>query len=55
MPDHPDETPTRALLTFTTCHPKYTANQRMVVHAVLTRAVAVDGSALPKELSGGTL
>jgi len=55
VPDHPDESPTRALLTFTTCHPKYTANQRMVVHAVLGRAVAVHGSALPKELSGGTL
>jgi sortase A len=55
VPDHPDETPTRALLTFTTCHPKYTANQRMVVHAVLSRAVAVHGSALPKELAGGTL
>jgi len=55
VPDHPDETPTRALLTFTTCHPKYTANQRMVVHAVLTRAVGTHGSALPKELAGGTL
>ncbi len=55
VPDHPDETPTRALLTFTTCHPKYTANQRMVVHAVLSRAVAAHGTALPKELPGGTL
>jgi sortase A len=55
VPDHPDETPTRALLTFTTCHPKYTANQRMVVHAVLSRAVGAHGTALPKELPGGTL
>ena len=55
VPDHPGLTPTRALLTLTTCHPKYTANQRMVVHAELTRAVPVRGSALPKELSGGTL
>jgi len=55
VPDHPDETATRALLTFTTCHPKYTANQRMVVHAVLSRAIAAQGSALPKELAGGTI
>lgn len=55
VPDHPGLTPTRALLTMTTCHPKYTANQRMVIHAELTRAVPVKGSALPKELSGGTL
>jgi sortase A len=55
VPDHPDETPTRALLTLTTCHPKYTANQRMVIHAVLTRAIAVRGAALPRELAGGTL
>ncbi|HEX2905197.1 MAG TPA: class E sortase [Jatrophihabitans sp.] len=55
VPDHPGQSPTRALLTMTTCHPKYTANQRMVVHAVLTRAVAAKGTALPKELAGGTL
>jgi sortase A len=55
VPDHADETPTRALLTLTTCHPKYTANQRMIIHAALTRAVAVQGSALPRELSGGTI
>jgi sortase A len=55
VPDHSDETPTRALLTLTTCHPKYTANQRMVIHAVLTRAVSALGSALPRELPGGTL
>ncbi len=55
VPDHPGETPTKAMLTMTTCHPKYTANQRMVVHAELTRSVAVKGSALPRELSGGTI
>jgi sortase A len=55
VPDHPDETPTRAMLTLTTCHPKYTADQRMIVHAVLSRAVPDKGSQLPKELPGGTL
>jgi sortase A len=55
VPDHPDETPTRALLTMTTCHPKYTANQRMIVHAVLTRSIPNRGSGVPRELPGGTL
>jgi sortase A len=55
VPDHPDQTPTRALLTLTTCHPKYTANQRMIVHAVLTRSIPNKGSGLPRELPGGTL
>ncbi len=55
VPDHPGAVPTRALLTLTTCHPKYTADQRMVVHAVLTRAVPNRGSSLPKELPGGTV
>ena len=55
IPDHPGATPTRALLTMTTCHPKYTADQRMVVHAVLERAVAAKGTDVPKELAGGKL
>jgi sortase A len=55
VPDHPGATPTRALLTMTTCHPKYTANQRMIIHAALVRAVPAQGSATPKELPGGTL
>jgi len=55
VPNHPGTTPTRALLTLTTCHPKYAADQRMIVHAVLSRAVPDKGSALPRELAGGTL
>jgi sortase A len=55
VPDHPDAAVTRALLTLTTCHPKYSANQRMIVHAVLSRAVPNRGSVLPRELPGGTL
>jgi sortase A len=37
VPDHPDETatPNDRYMTMTTCHPKFTANQRMVVHAQL--------------------
>jgi sortase A len=39
----------------TTCHPKYSANQRMIIHAALARSVPVKGNATPKELPGGTL
>ncbi len=54
VPGHPNATATRALLTLTTCHPKYSARQRMVVHARLVRAVPNAGTALPRELPGGT-
>jgi sortase A len=52
VPDDPGGTPTRALMTMTTCHPKYTANSRMVLHAYLARAVAVSGKQTPTELGG---
>lgn len=55
VPNASGETPSRALMTMTTCHPKYTANQRMVVHAALARAVPVSGNNTPSELPGGTL
>ena len=46
----PDGSPTGAYLTLTTCHPEYSARQRLIVHAVLeggpvTRAEASDGPA----------
>jgi sortase A len=55
VPNHPNATPTTALMTMTTCHPKYSANQRMIIHAVLARSVPANGAATPKELPGGTL
>ena len=55
VPDHPGVNPTVALLTLTTCHPKFTATDRMIVHASLTRTVPRSGNQLPKELHGGTL
>jgi sortase A len=54
VPDNPGEKPSRAMMTMTTCHPKYSANNRMVIHALLDRAVPAAGKALPREL-GGTL
>ena len=55
VPDHRAVTPTAALLTLTTCHPKFTANKRMIIHGDLVRTVARSGNVLPKELSGGTI
>lgn len=55
VPNHPNATATTALMTMTTCHPKYSANQRMIIHASLVRAVPAKGNATPKELAGGTL
>jgi sortase A len=34
VPNRPGATPTRKLLTLTTCHPKFSARQRMVIHAI---------------------
>lgn len=55
VPNHPRAVATRALLTLTTCHPKYSAEQRLIVHAQLSRAVPRVGSRLPRELPGGTI
>lgn len=55
VPNHDGAAATRSLLTMTTCHPKYTANQRMIIHAALSRAIPAQGTATPKELPGGTL
>ncbi|HKC27138.1 MAG TPA: class E sortase [Jatrophihabitans sp.] len=35
VPDNPGATPQKALMTFTTCHPKFTASQRMIVYSEL--------------------
>jgi sortase A len=48
VPGAPGVAPTSAYLTLTTCHPKYSARQRLVVHAVLegagtSKADAPDG------------
>ena len=38
VPDAPGEAPTAPWLTLTTCHPKYSAEQRYIVHAELVHA-----------------
>jgi sortase A len=54
LPDHPGERPTKPYMTMTTCNPKYSANQRMVLHSLLARSVPASGTKTPKEI-GGTL
>lgn len=52
VPGDPDATPTERLLTLTTCHPKYSARERLIVRAELTAASAkADGP--PDALTGG--
>ncbi len=49
VPGRPGAAPTAALLTLTTCHPRFSARERLVVHAVLVRSQPVaDGR--PAEL-----
>ncbi|MBA2554744.1 MAG: class E sortase [Geodermatophilaceae bacterium] len=43
VPGEPGAEPTRSLLTLTTCHPKFSAAQRMIIHAEL------DGAPLSKD------
>jgi sortase A len=39
VPDHPGVTPSKALMTMTTCHPKFTASQRMIIYSGLDTKV----------------
>jgi sortase A len=39
VPNRPGASPTTAMATLTTCNPKYSARQRLVVHAVYVRAI----------------
>ncbi|HEV7206004.1 MAG TPA: class E sortase [Jatrophihabitans sp.] len=41
VPNQPGVTPTERLLTLTTCHPKFTAAQRMIIHALYQSRVPV--------------
>jgi sortase A len=52
VPNHPGAKSTEALLTLTTCDPKFTATQRMILFSALTRSVPRQGNTLPTELGG---
>jgi sortase A len=58
VPNQPGVAPTRALMTMTTCTPKFTATDRMIVHALLTDTFPSTGTQPPAQLLaaiGGTL
>lgn len=52
VPSQPDVAPTKALMTFTTCHPKFSAASRLIVFAELT-ATRPKSSGPPPELAEG--
>ncbi len=56
VPDQPDQAlkATEKVLTFTSCNPRYSAAQRIVVHALLTNVTA-KSAGLPPALAGYTL
>ncbi|MCU1590624.1 MAG: sortase family protein [Frankiales bacterium] len=52
VPGQRDAVPTKKLLTLTTCNPKYSAKQRLIVHAILESALPkADGD--PPALTSG--
>jgi sortase A len=52
VPDKPGAQPTRRMLTLTTCHPKFSARQRMVVHAIQDGAPYPVSKGAPPAMSG---
>jgi sortase A len=54
IPDQPnlDAKPSLKLLTFTSCNPRYSAAQRIVVHALLVQALAKGPGVIPPALGG---
>ncbi len=57
VPDRPwariDPSQERAMLTLTTCTPKFTSSQRMIIHATLVRTMDKSGTARPPEMAAG--
>lgn len=47
VPMHPGEQQTKGIFTFTTCNPKYSAQQRLIVHGVLVSSRARSQGAPP--------
>jgi sortase A len=51
VPDHPGARPTERLMTMTTCHPKFTAAQRMIVYSAFQQKVRRTGDTMPTSVS----
>ncbi len=52
VPGHPDKEPTEALLTLTTCNPRWASYERLIFHAKLVEALPKPAGT-PKALDGG--
>ncbi|HSV67657.1 MAG TPA: class E sortase [Mycobacteriales bacterium] len=52
VPDRPGMAPVRRFLTLTTCHPRFSARQRMIIHAELAGPVWPKSRGLPPVLRG---
>lgn len=54
VPDqtNPDAKPTLKMLTFTSCNPRYSAAQRIVIHALLVQALPKGPGVVPPALGG---
>ena len=54
VPDqsNPNAKPSLKMLTFTSCNPRYSAAQRIVIHAVLTQALPKGPGVVPPALGG---
>jgi sortase A len=51
VPDHPELRATHRFLTMTTCHPKFTAAKRLVIHALLAQTLPRSGTGQPAAIS----
>lgn len=50
VPNQPGAAPTEALMTFTTCHPKYSAKQRLILYSVLESTLLKSAGVRPTAL-----
>ncbi len=51
VPDHPGVAPSEALMTMTTCHPKFTAARRMIVYAHLQQTLPRVAANMPARIA----
>lgn len=53
VPGHPDRTASDRLITLTTCHPQFSASERLIVHGVLVASYRKIEGQPPAELTSG--
>jgi sortase (surface protein transpeptidase) len=53
VPGQPSRTPISRLITLTTCHPQFSARQRLIVHGVLVASYRKVEGERPVELTAG--